>query len=299
MDLKKTAQYQRINQQIARLYAIGQNSEAKGLEDKLSALEERWLDGAIKAPKESIITKTSRIEDQTIKEELNKMTELISQTLSEVKNLIGLKASLSIDYDAINHSSVRKRLIADNIRMENIALNVALGESERFYSFCTNAFYQIENLLNYYFYVKYPDFNECLKYFKNKGTVFERGDPRKLSDIKVHSKLQSFEQDFYYDSSGETYYESTLELIKYVRNTEEHRCDVFVREYSKFREAYTELIKKISNTKASGFKYTESKSDKEIRKQGRIAHFLKEHDFDLVRNEVSLLYQKVISNLPS
>ena len=66
-----------------------------------------------------------------------------------IRKHLEIRANVSIDYDFIKNDRVKKQLIKDNLRMENIRLNVKKDELTRFYEFCINAFYQLEELLNY------------------------------------------------------------------------------------------------------------------------------------------------------
>ena len=59
-----------------------------------------------------------------------------------------------IDFLFIKNLNVRKRLVGDNLKMERILLDSVHTDDQRFISFCTVAFHQIENLLNYYYHFK-------------------------------------------------------------------------------------------------------------------------------------------------
>jgi retron-type reverse transcriptase len=61
----------------------------------------------------------------------------------------------SISYSTVLHKAVRKQLQRDNLRMEEVLFSDRLSEEEKFIAFVTNGFYQIENLINYYFYLKF------------------------------------------------------------------------------------------------------------------------------------------------
>ncbi len=56
-----------------------------------------------------------------------------------------------IDYNFVENEDVRAKLIKDNVRMEMILLDKVHPEDDKFISFCTAAFHQIENMLNYFY----------------------------------------------------------------------------------------------------------------------------------------------------
>lgn len=226
----------------------------------------------------------------------------ITQHLQDIKQLLSLKAAASITYEGITDSRVRNRLLADNMRMEKIALDVELSNGERFFEFCTDAFNQIENLLNYYYWKRFPNFDDCVKYLKSIGTDFTR-PPSKLSDIPAYNKLFAFEKEFYYND--DKFYDSKLSLIRKIRNSTQHRCTILEENYEKHYNEYVSLLDKIetfkSQAKSRGLpatiKYEKTKDDKRIEEDTKLAVLIKEHNYDLVRNELVTLYKKVVQGL--
>ena len=224
----------------------------------------------------------------------------IAQHLQDIKQLLSLKATASITYEGITDIRVKNRLLADNMRMEKAALNVDLPNSERFFEFCTDAFNQIENLLNYYYWKRYPNFNDCVSYLKQLGTEFSY-PPAKLSDIPAHNKLFAFEKEYYY--TDEKYYTSKLALIRKIRNSTQHRCTILEENHEKHYNDYLSLLEKIETFKRQaakgGFpvKYEKTNADKKIEENSRLAVLITERNYDLVRNELVTLYKKVVQNL--
>ena len=89
----------------------------------------------------------------------------ICDDVHAIRETLEIRANNSISYDFIlakGNQRLRDQLLIDNLRMENAALNLKEKELERFYSFCANAFYQIENVVNFYFYVMFPDIDNLL-----------------------------------------------------------------------------------------------------------------------------------------
>ena len=90
------------------------------------------------------------------------IVEHVADDVAAIREALEIRANNSISYSFVNDQRTRDQLIIDNLRMENAALDLKQKESERFYTFCINAFYQVENIINYYFYTTYPDINELL-----------------------------------------------------------------------------------------------------------------------------------------
>jgi hypothetical protein len=277
--------YQRIQNRITQLQQVGKHQEAQHLSNALQQIANQKRE-------------TFEAELPTQSAELAEMTQLLRDTIKELKILTEIKATASISYDKIKIDWVKKRLVSDNLRMENVLYNINISDTERFHSFCSNAFFQIENLLNYYYYSKYTNFSDCISYFKSKGTKFDDNrDPHKLSHIQSYSKLYCFESEFYYDPKGITFYDSQLDMIRQIRNLESHRCDVYRQDYEKHREAFLSLKEKIAGFKKNGLTYTKEKKDQRVEKDGKLADFIKNQNFELVRDEIIILYGKVMSNL--
>ena len=96
----------------------------------------------------------------------NSNDDSVSNDVHFIREALGIKADNSISYDFIlnkGNQRLRDQLLIDNLRMENAALNLKDKEQERFYVFCVNAFYQIENVVNFYLHVKYPKITDLLK----------------------------------------------------------------------------------------------------------------------------------------
>ena len=52
--------------------------------------------------------------------------------------------------------------------MENVRHDLKeKDEMKRLYDFCINAFYQIENLINFYYYEKYTNFEDLLGHIES------------------------------------------------------------------------------------------------------------------------------------
>lgn len=194
--------------------------------------------------------KTLSLQNSEFAEELKKMfgttpssTSFVSKNIADdvsaIREALEIRAQNSITYDFVKNQRVRDQLIIDNLRMENSAINLRQDEHRRFYLFCVNAFYQIENLLNYYFYVTYPNVNELLAVIEksteievnsetNKDFSFHKtGLEKNVGDIAVAHKINAVCNVLFPEDK---FIKINLSTLKNVRNEGEHRCMVIQAE---------------------------------------------------------------------
>jgi hypothetical protein len=126
--------------------------------------------------------------------------------------------------------------------MENAALNLQEKEIDRFYIFCVNAFYQVENIVNYYFYSLYPNIYDLLGIIEDatKGNGEYRFDRTKgkydnISDIQIYYKLNALCSLLF---PGDVPINATLGNLRKVRNVGEHRCQVIWSEKDERNNLY-------------------------------------------------------------
>lgn len=156
----------------------------------------------------------------------------IQDDVTAIRRALEIRANNSISYDFINQQRLRDQLIIDNLRMENAALNLQISETERFYSFCVNAFYQIENIINYFYHISYPNIKELVATIasatKDDGDgkyAYKPTDKEKtVGDIAIASKLNAFCNTFFPNDKIKI----TLSNLRQVRNEGEHRCMVII-----------------------------------------------------------------------
>lgn len=155
----------------------------------------------------------------------------VSHNIVAIRSYLEIRGDKSINYDFIKEMRLRDQLIIDNLRMENASLNLTEKENTRFYAFCVNAFYQVENIINYYYHKTYPQIDALLeeietrtaegKYpFKRKGNGIETT----VADIPSAYKISAFCHTFFPDDT----INYTLSDLRKVRNEGEHRCDVIL-----------------------------------------------------------------------
>lgn len=193
--------------------------------------------------KDELISNFGKIQPK-IKSDVDSDLLPIKDDTEAIRNHLEIRANISIDYEFITNERVKKQLIRDNLRMENVRLNLTKDELTRFYEFCINAFYQIEELLNYYYHLKFQNDNNGMYAFlinnnRNYKLLDTDDEKRKtdkqkkqtelkaksLSFITVADKITAFSFGFFDIGSG-NYSGSTLNSLRLLRNEDLHRCSV-------------------------------------------------------------------------
>ena len=170
----------------------------------------------------------------------------ICNDVHAIREALEIRANNSISYDFIlakGNQRLRDQLLIDNLRMENAALDLKEKENERFYSFCANAFYQIENVVNFYFYVRFPDIDNLLRFIETVTKIegkyaFKRNankEYKNVSDIEITHKLNAICNALFPDDKN---IKVTYSQLRQVRNEGAHRCMVIVEEHDESNALY-------------------------------------------------------------
>lgn len=165
-----------------------------------------------------------------------KSTEVWEDVADDIKyigDILGIRANVSIDYSFISHETLKKQLTIDNLRMENAVLDLKENnEVERFYNFCVNTFYQIENLINYFYFIRYPNPDDLFSHITNINPRFIRSEKHKtIADIEISVKLYCFGIEFFPSVTGSA--DSTMFIaqdLRKVRNEGSHRCAIIAND---------------------------------------------------------------------
>ncbi len=156
----------------------------------------------------------------------------VSSDVSAIRSALEIRATESLKYSFVKVQRLRDQLVIDNLRMENAALNLQEKESDRFYVFCVNAFYQIENILNYYYHILYPNISDLLSEIERATSA----DPEKFQfkrtnkensvvDIPVYYKITAICNSLFPDNLQ---IKVILNNLRRIRNDGEHRCQVIM-----------------------------------------------------------------------
>lgn len=161
----------------------------------------------------------------------------VSSDVSAIRSALEIRATESLKYNFVKVPRLRDQLIIDNLRMENAALNLQEKESDRFYIFCVNAFYQLENIINYYYHVMFPNVNDLLNEIEiatsrdpEEFQFKRKGNEKTVVDITVYYKITAICNSLFTDNLQ---LKMTLNNLRKIRNEGEHRCQVIWEEEMK------------------------------------------------------------------
>lgn len=191
-------------------------------------------------------------------------THTIPENIKAIRTALEIRGDYSINYDFIKEERVYNQLYVDNLRMENIALNLQLEKNERFCAFCVNVFYQLENIINYYYNKSYPDIHELVgiiadatKNDENEGKSYRFkaiGSEENVGDIPMSFKLSAFCNTFF---NSDKKIKAILSGLRRLRNQWEHRCLIHDKddkldkffEYNTFNSIRDLLIRFVNEVK--------------------------------------------------
>ena len=229
------------------------------------------MDEKIKATIEKIVALSKQNEEfnlemrklfgKTVSASTVSDNQAISDDIAAIRAALEIRGNHSIDYGFIKEQRLKEQLFIDNLRMENAALNLKEKESDRFYTFCVNAFYQVENIVNYYFHKSYPEINDLLTAIENatkndsdgkKSFRFKRAKGEKseyveknVSDIDMFYKMNALCNIMFPNDKA---IKSTLSNLRKVRNEGEHRCQIIWEEKNEENKLYVFLKKATFNS---------------------------------------------------
>ena len=170
------------------------------------------------------------------------MNSNISSDIAAIRSALEIRANASITYGFVKNQRLRDQLIIDNLRMENAALNLQVPEADRFYVFCVNAFYQVENILNYFYHTVFPEVESLLKEIedatqdeKNDFKFKRTGKEQNVGSISVVHKVNAFFNSYLPEERSLKW---SIGTLKQVRNEEVHRCDIIRQEKDEKNNLY-------------------------------------------------------------
>ncbi len=205
-----------------------------------------------------------------------------------------------LDYKLISHDKVRFQLVTDNKKMELILLDNIHTADNKFISFCTSAFYQIENLLNYYYWERFPNINDLKLFMLNNNPAFKKRWKsidrltrfKRIRDFDINTLLYLFEKEFYFDKG--LFYNKELTFLREIRNDESHRCSIFLLDKNAIFVEYEQLKEKWAKFKEKKKKFPEKqKNELEIEFQVKLFEFLENKNFNNVRKILKNVLEKI------
>ncbi len=216
-----------------------------------------------------------------------------------------------IDYSFIDDERVKKVLIRDNLKMENILHDNIHSEESKFISFCASAFHQVENLLKYYYHLRFPDFNDLLRYllennplFGNSYRSFNHASKKikKIKGLSIYYLVYMFEKDFYL-GNPEKFYDRRLSKLREIRNEDSHRHPAIEPDKEKLISDFKTLQVKKNKHFIENSEYLElSNEERDTEFKHGLIEYLEKKDYTFVRKTLKELGQKVkkgLQDIPS
>lgn len=202
-----------------------------------------------------------------------------------------------IDYDFVENADVKAKLIKDNVRMEMILLDKVHPEDDKFISFCTAAFHQIENLLNYFYSRRFPIFDD-LKMFLFTKLDYLTSKPNKesISKLDISLLVNIFEKELYFDKG--IYTDKELTTLRLARNDDSHRCQVDMCDVLKIKNDYLHLEHQLNeyyhiNNKSLEFNKEQKKKNNDLKGKYNLIMLLENKDYNKVRGILRTFVEQV------
>ncbi|ANH61728.1 reverse transcriptase domain-containing protein [Dokdonia donghaensis] len=225
--------------------------------------------------------------------------QLIKRLLEKYNNLYN-----QIEYGYIDIENVEKKLIEDNLKMEKIFLDQELPDKDKFISFCTIAFHQIENLLNYYYYRKFENFEDLLNEliinnpkFKKRYRTTEKANQsfKKISDLNINVLVFIYEKEFFFDKKIS--YDKHITMLREIRNDDSHRCSVIDFDKEEIIKEYQKIEKERKGKESRGKNFEYSNQQARIKLNYDTLKFLDRKNYKSVRYNLKNISSNIRNTL--
>lgn len=222
----------------------------------------------------------------SFQEALMEKLKMLEASLAEMRQIISIKSEASLQFDKITDKRVLTQLRSDNARMEHALVSLEIfpdfDTELAFRRFCAFAFFQIEELLNYYYHKKFQHrMTELRRDFISRGIVLKHiENAKKVSDIRPWVLINAYNHEFFESKGGKKTW--GLDNLRNIRNLEEHRCSVLLKDNSliQLENSYNEEQKK-------------PKPDGKVSQAYFTLKYIVERDHVGVRKEIENLYKNV------
>ena len=219
-----------------------------------------------------------------IKGENHQLTKKLRLKYTFLNNLI--------DYSFIDNKTVNNKLKEDNLLMETTYFEKNETDN-KFISFCTAAFHQIENLVNYYYWKKHTSFddllNELLEFnprFKKQFKTLENAKNtfKKISQLNINVLIFLYEKEFFFDKK--IYYNKHLTMLREIRNDDLHRCSIIGVDHEELKNEYLIIENERKSQIKRGKNFVLSNYQQKIELNYETLIFLERKNFKEVRKNL-------------
>lgn len=191
----------------------------------------------------------------------------------------------TINFEDIDDESIKYTLIRDCIEMGKCRFS-HFSEEQSFLDFCKYAFFQIEQLVNYYLLKKNNNsFNKAIEYIKsyNKWAKLEKN--KTIGSVPFSVKLFAISNQTGMDKDLKI----VLDRISYARNNSLHRSPEKEYKIFELKPLFEEAINKEY--------YDRSEIEKKYIQDYYYLKFANERDYVLVTGSIIELKNIIVSNL--
>jgi hypothetical protein len=190
-----------------------------------------------------------------------------------------------IDFEEVEDESVKYTLIRDCIEMGKCRFS-HFSREQSFLDFCKYAFFQIEQLVNYYLLRKNGNsFAETIKYIKshNPNAILEKN--KTIGSIPFSVKLFAISNQ----TRMKQDIKSILDKVSYARNNSLHRSPEKVHSLAELTPLFNVAIKKE--------KSEQTQNDQKIIQEFYYQKFIEDRDYNIVTISVIELKNILVLNL--
>lgn len=208
-----------------------------------------------------------------------------------------IKLKNSVDYSFISHKEVNRRLIQDNIEMEKLYCKFIANKEDNFVQYCTKVFHQIENLLYYFYWKRYPLIPDLSQYLYNNNPDLRKRYKNipsygKIGDIQINHLVYIFEKEFYFDKKIS--YNKEITFLRNARNDDSHRCLIDYFNVKQIKKDYEILLD--HNKKY----YTKHKKNRPLTKNEektisdiKFIEFIESKNYNMVRETLKKMVSQI------
>jgi hypothetical protein len=190
-----------------------------------------------------------------------------------------------IDYSLINDDVVKFTLIRDCIEMGKWRFS-HFGQNQSFLDFCKYAFFQIEQLVNYYILEKNRnEIDEVIKFIKKYNPKADTEGKKTISAIKFSDKLFAVKEE----TGLSMDIKSILDKVSYARNISLHRSPEPKVDLKTLESEFKNSIKKKKEERNA--------KENEIIKEYYNLKFLMDRDYETVTSSINALKEIILRSL--
>jgi hypothetical protein len=217
--------------------------------------------------------------------EIESRINSLESMLFRVIDFMSIGADKVALYEFITYETVKRQLELDYILMEKTP-------ASSFNIYCQHSLFQVENLLNYYYALRFKGkIPEAMTYFNLKTNEEEKNMARKfrVSQLSYGAKFTNFAKEFLSENNKPTTLNTNIQSIAYVRHSTVHRNSYEIDDFEmeKLKE-FQDLLKK-ENTERT-------KEDWDLFNLGRKIQFKQNTSFSLVKR-VTVEFVQIIKPL--